>query len=91
MTTEDMTLLTSCVGQYVCVAIVPDGYTRNTFGPQIAVGGILEAKNIEGEKPELRVVANDDNFCYFTPEQVVLINTLATRPTITLNIPVVLE
>jgi hypothetical protein len=87
ISTDDAVILQHLVGQYVRVAIVPDGYTRNTYGAQIAVGGKLESQ--EGnDGPAYRVVANDDNFTYFTGEDVVIVNTLASVPTIMLNIPV---
>lgn len=84
----DAKVLRSLVGKYVRVAIVPDGYSRNNFGVQIAVGGKLECREGDDHNPHYRVLVDDDNFTYFKVEDVILVNTLATRPTIMLNIPV---
>lgn len=84
----DAKVLRSLVGQYVRVAIVPDGYSRNNFDVQIAVGGKLECKQEGNSEPHYRVLSDDDNFTYFMVKDVILVNTLATRPTIMLNIPV---
>lgn len=70
------------------VAIVPDGFSRNNFGPQIAVAGILECKNDAAGQPHYRVLRDNDSFAYFQPANIVLVNTLTTVPTITLTIPV---
>lgn len=75
-------------GLFVRVAIVNDGLTRNHFGPQIAVAGPLEIKEDENGEPHYRVLSDKNNFSYFGAENVVLINTLTTDPTITLSIPV---
>lgn len=79
------------VGNRVRVAIVPDGFTRNTFGPQISVAGVLECKPAPDGEPRYRVLVDDDTFAYFTLDNIVLANTLASEPTITLQIPVTLE
>jgi hypothetical protein len=79
------------VGRRVRVAIVPDGVTRNTFGPQMAVAGTLETRSGENGLPHYRVLCDDDNFAYFTLRNIVLANTLASVPTITLDIPVYTE
>lgn len=84
----DAKVLRSLVGQYVRVSIVPDGYSRNNFNVQIAVGGKLECKQEGNSEPHYRVLSDDDNFTYFMVKDVILVNTLATRPTIMLNIPV---
>jgi hypothetical protein len=74
-------------GKLVRVAIVEDGITRNHFGPQIAVCGHLEIKTDEAKNPHYRVLHNDECFAYFTPNEVLLVNTLTRFPTITLSIP----
>jgi len=89
--TELKETMNDLVGNRVRVAIVPDGFTRNTFGPQIAVAGTLECKTNEAGEPRYRVIVDDDNFAYFTLDNIVLANTLASVPTITLRIPVVTE
>jgi len=71
------------IGKDVRVCIVEDGFSRNHFGPQIALRGILEEND-----GHYRVLVNDDIFTYFTPENVVLCNPLASVPTITLRIDV---
>lgn len=76
------------IGTRVRVAVVPDGITRNTFGTQIAVAGPLEAKTGDDGEPRYRVLCDDDNFAYFSLDNIVLANPLARVPTITLNIPV---
>lgn len=87
-TNELKTALDDLVGTGVRVSIVPDSVTRNTFGPQMAVAGTLEARSQKGNTA-YRVKHNDDNFCYFTLSNVVHINLLASVPTIMLDIPVV--
>lgn len=78
--------LKSLVGKFVRVAITEDGYTRCHFGPQLAVGGVLEEHH---DKPgHYRVLVNDDTFTYFTPDNVVLVNLLTSKPTIMLKIDV---
>lgn len=76
------------VGFPVRVAIVPDGFSRNHFGSQIAVAGVLERKEDSRGQPHYRAMCDSDNFAYFQLNNVVLVNTLATVPTITLTIPV---
>ena len=76
------------VGFPVRVAIVPDGFSRNHFGPQVAVAGVLERKEDSRGQPHYRAMCDSDNFAYFQLDNVVLVNTLATVPTITLTIPV---
>lgn len=80
--------LDELVGFKVRVAIVPDGFSRNNFGPQIAVAGVLERKEDDEHVAHYRAMRDSDNFTYFTAKNVVLINTLANVPTITLSIPV---
>lgn len=80
--------LSKLEGTFVRVAIVPDALTRNHFGPQIAVAGTLEIKTDDEGQPHYRVLSDKDNFSYFGADNVVIINTLATAPTITLSIPV---
>jgi hypothetical protein len=80
--------LNDLVGFKVRVAIVPDGFSRNNFGPQIAVAAVLERKDDDNGQPHYRAMRDDDNFTYFTAENVVCINTLARAPTIMLSIPV---
>lgn len=77
--------LNALVGKEVRVAITKDGFSRNHYGAQIAVAGVLE-RHPEGDA--YRVVMDDDNFAYFEPEDVVLVNMLASVPTIMLTIPV---
>lgn len=84
-------LLDELVGMHVRVAIVPDGYSRNTFGPQVSTAGTLERKEDSGGNPHYRVLHDNDNFAYFQLDNVVLVNTLVSVPTVTLNIPVVTE
>lgn len=79
------------IGTRIRVAIVPDGVTRNTFEPQIAVAGPLEMRTGPDGEPRYRVICDDDNFTYFTLDNIVLANPLARVPTITLNIPVIPE
>ena len=73
---------------HVRVAIVPDGYSRNNFDPQISTAGTLERKDDAVGNARYRVLHNNDNFAYFELTNVVLVNTLASVPTITLSIPV---
>jgi len=73
---------------HVRVAIVPDGITRNHFGPQIAVAGTLEIKKDQGGNPHYRVLSDEENFSYFLPENVILVSSATSIPTITLTIPV---
>ena len=77
--------LRNLIGKEVRVAITKDGFTRNHYGAQIAVAGTLEC---HPEDEAYRVVMDDDNFAYFEPEDVVLVNMLASVPTIMLTIPV---
>lgn len=76
--------LDTYIGKRVRVAITEDGYSRNHFGPQIAVAGKLEKRG----EDKYRVACDDDNFSYFTPREVVLVNPLASVPTIMLKIDV---
>lgn len=77
--------LKNLIGKEVRVAITKDGFTRNHYGAQIAVSGILEC---HPEDEAYRVVVDDHNFTYFEPNDVVLVNMLAKVPTIMLTIPV---
>lgn len=81
-------LLDELVGMHVRVAIVPDGYSRNNFDPQISTAGTLESKDDATGNGRYRVLHDNDNFAYFDFASVVLVNTLASVPTITLSIPV---
>jgi hypothetical protein len=88
MTHKDPNHLAHLEGKPVRVAIVPDGITRNHFGPQIAVFGPLEIKYDHDGNPLYRVLATDECFAYFDPDSIVQVNTLTQFPTITLSIPV---
>jgi len=85
-------LLNALSGKKVAVAIVPDAVTRNHFGAQIAVSGLLEIKTSppsnSPSNPSFRVLSNPENFAYFTLGEIVFVNTLTKLPTITLSIPV---
>lgn len=80
--------LDELVGMHVRVAIVPDGYSRNNFDPQISTSGTLERKDDPNGNARYRVLHDNDNFAYFEFANVVLVNTLASVPTIMLAIPV---
>ncbi len=77
--------LRKLVGQEVRVAITRDGYSRNHYDAQIAIMGTLEA---HPEDDAFRVIVDNDTFAYFEPSDVVLVNLLASKPTIMLTIPV---
>jgi glutamine synthetase type III len=81
-TTQELRKL---VGQNVRVAITRDGYSRNHYDAQIAIQGTLEAHT---EAEAYRVIVNNDIFAYFEPSDVVLVNLMASYPTIMLTIPV---
>lgn len=80
-------ILAGLIGNAVRVAIVPDGFTRNTFNPQIAVYGPLEARSTTGDG-SYRVLHDENNFCYFTTTNVLHVNLLASVPTVMIQIPV---
>lgn len=82
--------LTDLIGEFVRVVVVTDGFTRNGFGPQVAVAGELEAKTRAGGTVDYRVMHDEMNFTYFTIANVVRVHPTGT-PTIMLSIPVTEE
>lgn len=79
--------LQGLVGDMVRVAVVPDGWSLNHFGPAVVITGELESKKAE-VLHAYRVLLDKNTYSYFTPKQVVLINTLSSITNITLSIPV---
>ena len=77
-------LLRKLTGKFVRVAITEDGHTRNTFEPQMAIGGILEQ---HPEKTyQYRVMVNDETFTYFNEDNVILVTEATSKPTVMIKI-----
>ena len=85
-TMQDKELM-ELVNTKVVVYLTEDGVTRNHFEAQISVHGKLEAMELE-DGNKYRVVMSDQAYCYFTARNVVLINTLASVPSISIKIEV---
>ena len=73
--------LNALVGKEVVVAVSVLGYNRNHYFTQMSVNGTLESNGTLFELHGVhayRVLLTRDTYCYFTGEDVYLINPLVT-------------
>ena len=69
--------LCSYVGKIITVAITSAGHVRNDFVSQISIEGKLESKGTQ-----FRILRDNNTFCYFDGDDVVMINPLVSSGTV---------